>query len=85
VAPVAPPVLPARLAQAPAAAKPLDDPATLKRTPAASAPAQADTPRATCGSRTNFSLVYCMETQCKRPKFAQHPQCTAMRLRGEIN
>ncbi|HJW11724.1 MAG TPA: protein kinase [Albitalea sp.] len=48
------------------------------------APAEPDNPRAMCGARTNFSLVYCMEKQCKRPQFAQHAQCEALK-RGEVN
>jgi hypothetical protein len=42
------------------------------------------TPRATCGSRTNFALVYCMQTQCKRPGFAKHAQCVAFLRDGEV-
>lgn len=43
------------------------------------------TPRAACGTRANFSLVYCMQAQCNKPRFAQHPQCTDLRRRGEID
>lgn len=46
---------------------------------------QAATPRAACGARANFSLLYCMQTQCKKPRFSQHPQCLDLRRRGEIN
>jgi len=42
------------------------------------------TPRATCGNRTNFALVYCMQTQCKRPVFAKHAQCVAFHRDGEV-
>ncbi len=55
---------------------------TVKATAAAG---EAATPRAACGTRANFSLVYCMETQCKKPRFVQHPQCVDFRRRGEIN
>jgi hypothetical protein len=50
----------------------------------AAAPTEPDNPRAVCGPRSNFSLTYCMETQCKRPKFQRHPQCIVLRERGEI-
>lgn len=46
---------------------------------------EPDNPRAACGKRANFSLVYCMQTQCKKPKFAQHPQCLDLKRRGEVN
>ncbi|MBC7992890.1 MAG: serine/threonine protein kinase [Rhizobacter sp.] len=46
---------------------------------------EAATPRAACGTRANFSLLYCMQTQCKKPSFVQHPQCVDLRRRGEVN
>ena len=52
---------------------------------AKAAAAEAATPRAVCGKRTNFALLYCMQTQCKKPRFEQHPQCVELRRRGEIN
>ena len=39
----------------------------------------AASPRAACGARTNFSLEYCMQTQCKQARFSRHPQCRALR------
>jgi serine/threonine protein kinase len=51
----------------------------------AAAAEEASTPRGACGKRTNFSLLYCMQTQCKKPRFDQHPQCVELRQRGEIN
>lgn len=41
-------------------------------------------PRAACGSRTNFSLLYCMRAQCRTAKFTAHPQCQRMRLNGDL-
>ncbi|MGY4829838.1 serine/threonine protein kinase [Sphaerotilaceae bacterium SBD11-9] len=84
---VAPP--PAEAASAAEAAALVETPAELpvrsKNSKAtASAPTQAETPRAACGSRANFSLVYCMQQQCKRTKFAYHPQCIEMKRRGEL-
>jgi serine/threonine protein kinase len=51
---------------------------------AAAVAGEPNNPRAVCGSRSNFALVYCMQTQCKRPKFSTHPQCMDMRQRGEL-
>jgi hypothetical protein len=42
-------------------------------------------PRAVCGNRTNFSLVYCMQQQCRRPNYSAHPQCREFRRTGEVN
>jgi hypothetical protein len=57
---------------------------TVAKAPAKRAAPEPDNPRAMCGARTNFSLYFCMEKQCKRPLFAQHPQCAALK-RGEVN
>jgi serine/threonine protein kinase len=43
-----------------------------------------ESPRAACGGRTNFSLLYCMEQQCERAQFADHPQCVRLRATGEV-
>ena len=56
-----------------------------KRTQAKAAPAEPNNPRAVCGLRTNFSLYYCMQTQCKRPQFLQHPQCLDLRQSDTVN
>jgi hypothetical protein len=56
-----------------------------KRTQAKAAPAEPNNPRAVCGLRTNFSLYYCMQTQCKRPQFLQHPQCLDLRQNDTVN
>jgi hypothetical protein len=63
-------------------AEPVPDP---KPTPAKAAPAEPDNPRAVCGLRTNFSLYYCMQTQCKRPQFLQHPQCLDLRRNDAVH
>lgn len=52
--------------------------------PAVAAVAEPNNPRAVCGGRSNFALVYCMQTQCKLPRFTTHPQCLDMRLRGDL-
>jgi hypothetical protein len=56
-----------------------------KRTQAKAAPAEPNNPRAVCGQRTNFSLYYCMQTQCKRPQFLQHQQCQDLRQNDSVN
>ncbi len=91
--PVEPAPLPVAEAPKPAA-EPAPAPAPSKKAAktAAAAPERTadaapepNNPRAMCGTRANFSLVYCMQTQCNRPKFAQHAQCVDMRRRGEID
>lgn len=56
-----------------------------KNTQAKAAPAEPNNPRAVCGLRTNFSLYYCMQTQCKRPQFLKHPQCLDLRQNDTVN
>ena len=55
------------------------------RTQAKATPAEPNNPRAVCGLRTNFSLYYCMQAQCKRPQFLQHPQCLDLRQNDTVN
>jgi len=63
----------------PAPAKP------ATRTAANTKPASADSPKAQCGGRSNFSLYYCMQTQCKQSRFASHPQCQRLREHDEVS
>jgi serine/threonine protein kinase len=56
---------------------------TSASTSAPSVPVPA-TPRAACAGRSNFSLVYCMEQQCERERFRNHPQCISLRATGEV-
>jgi serine/threonine protein kinase len=51
---------------------------------ASALPPEPATPRAACGGRSNFALVYCMQQQCKRWKFNTHPQCLEAERRGEL-
>lgn len=55
------------------------------RRTAAARPAVASTPRAACGARTNFSLYYCMKTQCRQARFYSHPQCQRLRESDEVS
>lgn len=69
------------------AAKPEPAPAPARKPPpktTAALPPEPATPRAACGTRSNFALVYCMQQQCKRWKFNNHPQCIEMERRGEL-
>lgn len=42
------------------------------------------TPRAACGNRVQFSLYYCMQTQCRKPQFRGHPQCRSLYERDAV-
>ena len=81
--PRAPTVAAARTAK-PVAARP----ATVNSRPVATASTDASralrarSPLAACGSRTQFSLVYCMQQQCTRPADKAHPQCVDVRNGG---
>lgn len=81
--PRAPTVAAARTAK-PVAARP----ATVNSRPVATASTDASralrarSPLAACGSRTQFSLVYCMQQQCTRPAYKAHPQCVDVRNGG---
>jgi len=46
-----------------------------ERAVAKAAPTPPATPRAACAGKSNFSLEYCMQTQCKQARFSRHPQC----------
>jgi hypothetical protein len=49
-------------------------------------PAQAPAnPRAACAGRTNFSLYYCMQTQCKDARLVNHPQCKRLRETDSVD
>jgi hypothetical protein len=52
---------------------------------ATAAKAGAADPRSACGTRTNFSLYYCMKAQCRQPRFSSHPQCQRLRENDEVS
>jgi len=59
-----------------------DRPAATALPSATPTPAQmqaAATPREACGSRVFLALAVCMEEQCERPRFRNHPQCDKVR------
>lgn len=39
----------------------------------------ADTPRSSCGKRSDFALYRCMQTQCVKPRWKAHAQCQALK------
>jgi hypothetical protein len=71
-------------------AKPVEAPgvsgsaSTAAKPPAEAVVANATNPRAACGSRVNFALLYCMQAQCAKPQFAKHAQCDELRRAGEV-
>jgi non-specific serine/threonine protein kinase len=42
-------------------------------------------PREACGNRTQFALYRCMQTQCEKWQWSQHPQCKRLRARDDID
>lgn len=42
-------------------------------------PGTPTSPREACGTRTQFSLYRCMQTQCSQPQWASHAQCEHLR------
>lgn len=71
-----------------APAQPAEAPAgpvsSTAKPPAEAIVANATNPRAACGSRVNFALLYCMQAQCAKPQFAKHAQCDELRRAGEV-
>lgn len=84
---------PAVTAQAPAppveaaAPAPRQPAPTRQPAPGAKIPASAsvDSPREVCGSRTRFSLYYCMQQQCARAEWLRHPQCLRFRATDAVD
>ncbi|WKB53486.1 serine/threonine protein kinase [Eleftheria terrae] len=65
----------------PAVAEEAPDERSSRRSAASAEPTN---PRALCEPRTNFALYYCMQTQCKRPQYVNHPLCKRLRDRDEV-
>lgn len=65
-----------------------DDPAPSRQA-ADEAPVReeprARTPREACGSRTEFALYRCMQTQCAMARWSQHPSCQRLRVTDEVS
>jgi hypothetical protein len=47
-------------------------------------PAPPPSPRAACGNRSQFAMLYCMQDQCSKPALRNHPQCNELRRSGDI-
>jgi outer membrane biosynthesis protein TonB len=82
--------VPARPSQRQTARKTAKPPPSTQRTvpppPAvAPAPATPTSPRSVCGARQNFSLYYCMQTQCRKAEFSGHAQCRQLRATDEVS
>lgn len=39
----------------------------------------AETPRSSCGKRSDFALYRCIQTQCTKPRWKAHAQCLALK------
>ncbi len=77
--PTATPPAPSAMAQTP--------PQRASPTPRPAAPTRqvaAATPRAACGARENFSLLWCMQRQCEQAHFRPHAQCVQLRRTGDV-
>ncbi len=91
-APVPTPVVPQATGRTPTPAPAAPSPSTsgmgAATNPAPANPAppvvEPNNPRAICGTRTNFALHFCMQTQCERPKFTMHAQCINFKRTGEV-
>ena len=73
---------------APPAAGPVKEAAVAPEPEPAERPVAAvrpSSPRAACAPRTNFSLYYCMQTQCKQGHFYNHAQCIRLREHDEVD
>jgi len=51
---------------------------------AAARPVPVRSPREACGERTQFSLYLCMQQQCARTAWTNHPQCVRFRANEQI-
>ena len=58
-------------------------PAATPRAPQGEAGAPED-PRAACAPRTQFSLYRCMQTQCAKRQWREHPQCVRLREDDQV-
>jgi len=83
-APAAPAALAAPLPEAAAPKILAPDPLPGGGSAVAAVVAEASSPRAACGARTNFALLYCLQTQCARPQFARHGQCAELKRSGDL-
>ena len=52
---------------------------------AEAAPARFNSPRSVCGTRTDFALYRCIQTQCAQKQWAQHPVCKRFRQTDQVD
>jgi hypothetical protein len=78
--------VPVRTDQAPRPAANQAKPRALPRAGNAVAPPSAAaateppaSPREACGSRSFLALAYCIDRECEKPQFQQHPECLRLR------
>ncbi|MCX2860768.1 hypothetical protein OOZ63_02830 [Paucibacter sp. PLA-PC-4] len=70
------------LPEEPTAAGPASAPAqaAVASQPGSSAARRsAETPRSSCGKRSDFALYRCVQTQCAKPRWKAHSQCLALK------
>lgn len=61
-----------------------EESARARATDSREEPRSPATPREACGARTQFALYYCMQKQCERGSFYNHPQCQRLRATDEV-
>jgi serine/threonine protein kinase len=84
-----PPGEKATVAEAPAEESPREFPARAVEAPnplplAKGVKKESDNPRVLCAPRTRFSLYRCMQVECERPKYYDHPECKYLRVMDEV-
>jgi hypothetical protein len=62
----------------------IEPPVDAKRLPPRPVAVKATSPRQLCGSRTEFSLYRCMQTQCVQAQWSKHPQCLTLKETDEV-
>jgi len=67
----------------PVEATPVEPKSTPVEQPAIQ-PAPVRSPREACGERTQFSLYLCMQQQCARTAWTNHPQCVRFRATDQV-
>lgn len=75
---------PTRRSSAPARTN-VNPPARTVAAASPAAPARITNPREACGNRTQFALYRCMQMQCDKVQWIQHPLCKRLRIRDEVD
>ncbi|HEY0858343.1 MAG TPA: hypothetical protein VGE16_14865, partial [Albitalea sp.] len=69
----------------PAARSNVNPPARQVAAATPAAPTRITSPREACGDRTQFALYRCMQMQCDKAQWTQHPLCKRLRIRDEVD